>query len=902
MSMASGQQAPGKQMPGQLMQMDQASGHPLYSSEVFSIYPDKVIQGNYQAQAVSATHLKSNYVSPSNINQSSLIEFKFAINGKDNEMAYGINHKYNINDNGLAEETPLITFGKPLKLKDNENSVLKPGTSLKFRLDMREMHRQFDAQGYYTTFNGTQIYLQDFKGVYIAGSVAPMTWDFDNLVNNPQLQLFDKDGDGIYEVTLELNKPTDKKETASEWKLSKDLSKYPQLVSGYALSDAIYNLSLEEMLRAIEPDSTFRTGQEWSGVWTRDISYSIILSMAHMQPAVSVNSLMRKVNPRKRIIQDTGTGGAWPVSIDRMIWAVAAWEVYKVTGSRSWLEQSYEIIKNSVEDDLRNVYDDKTGLFKGESSFLDWRDQTYPKWMQPADIFESLTLGTNAVHFQANSILAQMADLLGHKDVAIKHRMIAAGIKDGINTFLWLPDKKYYAQYLYGRTYKIVSPRAEALGEALCVLFGIADKERAKELVQHTPVAPFGIPCINPQIPDIPPYHNNGIWPFVQSYWLLAGAKTANEQSVLHSIASIYRPAALWLTNKENFVAETGDFNGTQINSSIMLWSISGNVSLVHKVLFGINFEPDSLSFEPFVPQSLSADKVLRGFKYREAILDIEVKGWGNTIVSFEMDGKEQPLHKIPSTLKGHHSIKLRLSNTPADQSIVRGEANMQKVKFTLPYPKVSAGNNSIHWSRITGAGHYVVLANGNRTFTTSDTIVPVTSGLFTEYQVIAVDDQGMESFASEPVVMDNLDKEFILQAEDFAPKSTNNYLGYTGKGFVEISKLNNTEISFKITSPYAGHFAVDFRYANGNGPSNTDNKCAVRTLKVNGKTINSMVFPQRGKDEWSNWGYSNTLTADLPAGLNTIDLTLERENENMDGKVNQAMIDHIRLRLIKQN
>jgi len=81
-----------------------------------------------------------------------------------------------------------------------------------------------------------------------------------------------------------MNSKKDIKTSPDKWKLSKDLSGLPQYQSDYLISDAIYNMSLEEMLMAIEPDSTFRTGKEWAGVWTRDISYSIILSMAHMQP------------------------------------------------------------------------------------------------------------------------------------------------------------------------------------------------------------------------------------------------------------------------------------------------------------------------------------------------------------------------------------------------------------------------------------------------------------------------------------------------------------------------------------------------------------------------------------------------------------------------------------------
>ena len=128
------------------------------------------------------------------------------------------------------------------------------------------------------------------------------------------------------------------------WQLEKDITAFPQYQSAHVLIDALYNLSLEEMEKAVEPDSTFRTGARWSGVWTRNISYSIILSMAILQPEVAKKSLMRKVK-NGHIIQDTGTGGSYPVSTDRIIWATAAWEIYKVTGDLNWLRQIYPVIK-----------------------------------------------------------------------------------------------------------------------------------------------------------------------------------------------------------------------------------------------------------------------------------------------------------------------------------------------------------------------------------------------------------------------------------------------------------------------------------------------------------------------------------------------------------------------------
>ncbi|MGM9842695.1 MAG: hypothetical protein ACI30S_00570, partial [Muribaculaceae bacterium] len=185
-----------------------------------------------------------------------------------------------------------------------------------------------------------------------------------------------------------------------KWSLKNDISGYPQLTTPNTLHTAVYNMALDEMVNAVEPDTTLRTGKEWAGVWTRDVSYSIILSMAYLQPEASRISLMKKVNKAGKIIQDTGSGGAWPVSSDRMIWAVAAYELYKVTGDKEWLKYIYPIICRSIEDDLLTVNTDR-GLVKGETSFIDWREQSHPKWMQTMDIYGTEAIGTNVVHATA---------------------------------------------------------------------------------------------------------------------------------------------------------------------------------------------------------------------------------------------------------------------------------------------------------------------------------------------------------------------------------------------------------------------------------------------------------------------------------------------------------------------
>ena len=759
---------------------------------------------------------------------------------------------------------------------------------------MNDVLNAFKKDGYYTTFDGTKIYKEDFKGVYVAGSAAPLIWDFDNLVHHPDLELKDPDGDGIYETTVILNETKKEKDLASSWKLAKDISDAPQYHSEYLISDAIYKMAMEEMEKAIEPDSTFRTGKEWAGVWTRDISYSIILSMAYMQPRVAKYSLMRKVK-NGVIIQDTGTGGAYPCSTDRVIWAVAAWELYKVTGDKDWLREAYEIIKNSINDDLENIHDDITGMVRGESSFLDWREQTYPKWMQPADIFESENLGTNAVHYEANMVLSQMASILNDKADAEKYKAVADKIKKGINTWLWMKEKGYYGQYLYGRNFKILSPKSEALGEALCVFFGIADDEQQKEIIDKTPVTAFGISCIFPQIAGIPPYHNNAVWPFVQSYWGLASARAGNEKSVLQSICDVYRPAAMFLTNKENFVADNGDYKGTQINSSNMLWSLSGSISLVHKILFGIEFQPGGLSFHPFVPFALKGKRTLINFPYRKAILNITVDGYGDKIKSFVLDGNGTSKAFIPGDLEGNHSIHIVLAdNNPG------GEVNEVVNHTALPTPSPVLSGNTLSWPKIDGTKEYIVLKNGKQILATKNNSVHADNKSYSEYQVIAVDDKGYQSFANEPIVFVPEKDVSIYETENFAAAANLPYKGFTGKGFIEISKLENTKLSIPVTVPEDGTYAIDFRYANGNGPTNTENKCAIRTLKIDNKKSGTFVFPQRGVDEWSNWGFSNPVQVYLKKGKHIILLSFEHNDENMNVDINQAMLDYLRIKKLK--
>jgi hypothetical protein len=182
---------------------------------------------------------------------------------------------------------------------------------------------------------------------------------------------------------------------------------------------------------------------------------------------------------------------------------------------------------------------------------------------------------------------------------------------------------------------------------------------------------------------------------------------------------------------------------------------------------------------------------------------------------------------------------------------------------------------------------------------TTSETSFKFDISPYAEYQVMALDANNVASFASEPVVVqtENL---HVYEVEKYAVKSTLEYNNYQGDGFAEISTVLNKKIAIPVDVSKSGFYTVNFRYSNGNGPVNTENKCAIRTLKVDGKFVGTIVLPQRGTNEWSNWGQSNHVQLQLDKGKHQIELMFEPQNENMNGRINQAMIDVMYLNYLK--
>jgi len=303
-----------------------------------------------------------------------------------------------------------------------------------------------------------------------------------------------------------------------------------------------------------------------------------------------------------------------------------------------------------------------------------------------------------------------------------------------------------------------------------------------------------------------------------------------------------------------------------------------------------MQFELDGLHFKPFIPAAYGSELQLSNFKYRDATLDITIKGNGSVIESFTIDGeKSKPM--IAHSSKGHHHIEIELKESL--------EAKVEKPvvanQFSLKTPRLSANRNKLNWNTIEGAISYEVYINGTLTEETSNTEYIVEASAY--YQEIAIKAiaNNSESFLSNVVAI-LPHNTIIIDAINLGQKGQIKAKGYYGKGFIELNKQLNTSITANIKVNKAGTYLIQARYSNGSGPDNTDNKCAIRTLHVNKQKAGVVVMPQRGKDEWSNWGYTNLIEVQLNKGSNNFSLVFEAYNENMNGDINRALLDEFRI------
>lgn len=416
----------------------------------------------------------------------------------------------------------------------------------------------------------------------------------------------------------------------------------PRVVTGDLAFDALFAMSLKELSQLSVSEikdgnynynkpikaEVFETGAKWHYVWTRDLAYAADLSLALMNPTRVENGLNFKLSgfrantgkqyDGEQIVQDTGTGGSWPISTDRTTWALGAERLLSALDGEAYeqfAERAYNAISNTLEADRLAAFDQQSGLYMGEQSFLDWRDQTYSTWT-PQDvnaIGSSKALSTNVTHYRAMRLAAKLAEQFDSRN-AVKYTEWAKQLKLAINDKFWNAQRGMYVSYLFDNGKDIAVDKYDMLGEALAIISGIASDEQAKKIMSNYPHSEFGVPVYFPQQPDVPVYHNRAIWPFVTAYSLRAAKQTLNVAAANNAVQSLVRGTATNLSNMENLEWLSGksfiihsdhgadaSLDGPVINSQRQLWSVGGYLNMVVETIFGIHTETGHIAVSPFI-------------------------------------------------------------------------------------------------------------------------------------------------------------------------------------------------------------------------------------------------------------------------------------------------------------
>ena len=423
----------------------------------------------------------------------------------------------------------------------------------------------------------------------------------------------------------------------------------PRVRTGDVGFDALFALAVEESkaasVEAIRDGAygkgqeidceCFETGAKWHYVWTRDLSYAAYLGLSWLDPQRVHNSLMFKTakfrdgvqlspwvqHPEGRqIVQDTGSGGSWPVSTDRVSWGLGAKSVLdQLSGSArvEFANTVLDTLRTTLDNDRLVAFDQVSGLYNGEQSFLDWREQSYAEWVKDELTYmaTSTALSTNVLYFMALEQAASLAEASGEQGLATRYSRWASALKTAINTRLWLPDHGLYSSLTAGHFDRQPLLKFDWLGQSLAIISGVADAEQRASILASYPHGPMGPPVIFPQQPNMPIYHNRALWPFVTAFGLHAAVVGDNPRVANSAYDSLIRGAALNLSNMENYEWLSGlamwqdaaapELKGPVINSQRQLWSVGAYLGMVIEGVFGLQRDGDSLRVNPYVTASL---------------------------------------------------------------------------------------------------------------------------------------------------------------------------------------------------------------------------------------------------------------------------------------------------------
>lgn len=717
----------------------------------------------------------------------------------------------------------------------------------------------------------------------------------------------------------------------------------PSLQTKNDLFDAVFQLALEEAkensVSAIK-DGAFRngqpfpcaeggcfeTGRKWNYVWTRDTSYAVDLGLAFVDPIRAKNSLDFKLSERRaggglEIVQDTGSGGSYPVSTDRSVWAIGARTVLaQLSGPArdAFRDRALDAAGNVIARDRAVVFDATDGLYRGEQSFLDWREQSYPSWtaVDVVNIASSKALSTNVDHLALLELAADLAEEKGESESASSRRQAAQALRTAIRTRFWLPDEEQFSTYVTTELDQAPARQFDLLGTSLAILYDVATPEQAAAALAKYPTLPKGPPVVFPQEKDTAIYHNRAIWPFVTAYWARAAKKAGSDGAFDAAIASLLRGAALNLSNMENLEVVSGTpffadgaASGPVVNSQRQLWSVGGYIGAIEGAIFGVEPMSGGARFTPFMTGGLrrtlfanAESLVLNNVSVRDkkvtVVLRLPPKADGAgalTVAKLTVNGVPTALGAFveEAKLASRNLVEVEFASGPASKPArMIADVSDYRALFAPKSPAIPS-------VQVSGSNKLAVAIDPS-----GEAAADITFAIYRDGVRVANDLPGSTTVWEDPATNGESSPSHCYSVESRYVGSKNvsrraqpqcfwgtgsgristftrasfTVTGGTpanayGKQFQESWGDPGHTLETTITATRTGGHLIQAVYGNGAGSINTGITCAVKHVVVedvaNGAIAGAgyLVMPQRA--DWASWGSSSFVRANLQAGKN---------------------------------
>ena len=827
-------------------------------NDVFSVSGDSVVEGIYRAYAPDRHSIVSNYVDTLSWQGSSPIAFRLAFNMRDNEMAWGLFHYID-----AAADTVTVTACVPDTIAHYAVHAVRPDWHCTLRVDLRQMLSDFSSKGVWVTAKGDSIFSDEFNGVWVIGTVKPLSWDLLPLARNNRLKLRPSEREGFYELDINFA-PTDYVRACqfTGWKGSGENKTFPKVHTADVLADALYNMAVETIDRA-----------DFSLMNLSELSLASLLVLAEAKPELCMQLLRSKVEGGM-ICQDLNGRFTFPVVNDRLIWACAAWQVYLATGNRRWLKYAHKVILATVEQIEQVSLCQTMHLVHGCDSYSSPELQ-YPRWMQPTDYYESLRLSTNAIYARCLYVLSLIDEELFLDSE--QHYLAYKRVKDSINQTMWNESLGRYSSFLIDEVFARQSNVSCNLAQAACVLFDIADDDRATTLIARTPFYLTGIPTIYPSRHSAPMGNQAA---FVQGLWNLAAAHADNQMALRYGLAALYRWAAF------------NGFGSAAASPQHNLLAACAVAAMSLKITAGITLSPEGIEFNPCVPDCFAGSKTISGIRYRGATFNLTIVGTGSAIKSFVVDGKPQNTNFLHSDVTGEHNITITLEAPaqPATQHV------------NISQPAICPFTPELQW---TGDSARIVNFNSNLTYS-----VVINNRSFAgvhEVFSVPVEEEnkplsiihvvarggGIESQPSQPREFVSPNALTTYPLARFANAGSKLLPAHLSKQVVEFSADGINEITISAFAQRAGYYYLDVLYSCGAASVSITPMCQVW---VNTHRQDVLVLPVLGANQWRTFGYSNRIKVALLAGKNTIRLQCFSPKNSRNIKAPTVLLRSLRL------